>query len=165
MVIILILMVLKENYKFDMVIGTIIRLTDLGVPLRSIASCLHLIISQRLVRLLCPHCRKHVDPEQLTPDQLAFCRKYNLDPAILYTAPGCPDCDHTGFVGRKAVFEMLTMSHELRAIMESSDSSVSAIQEYIDRNQGENSILVITWQMLQNGEIPLEEFERVNINL
>ena len=84
---------------------------------------------------------------------------------MLYTAPGCPECDHTGFAGRKAVFEMLTMSHELRAIMESSDSSVSAIQEYIEQNQGENSILAITWRMLQNGEIPLEEFERVNINI
>ena len=145
-------------------IGTIIRLTDLGIPLRSIASCLHLIISQRLVRLLCPHCKKPLDT-QLTPDQLAFCEQYSIDPSVLYTAPGCPDCDHTGFAGRKAVFEMLTMSHELRAIMESSDSSVSAIQEYIEQNQGENSILAITWRMLQNGEIPLEEFERVNINI
>ncbi len=146
-------------------IGTIIRLTDLGVPLRSIASCLHLIISQRLVRMLCPHCRKYVVPDQLTPDQLALCRKYSIDPSVLCTSPGCPECDHTGFAGRKAVFELLTMTHELRAIMENSGSSVSAIQEYIEQNQGENSILAITWQMLQNGEIPLEEFERVNINI
>ncbi|MBQ9338414.1 MAG: type II/IV secretion system protein [Lentisphaeria bacterium] len=143
-------------------IGTIIRLTDLGVPLRSIASCLHLIISQRLVRLLCPHCRKPV--ENLTDEQRAFCARYNIDPSYLFTAAGCPECDHTGFSGRKAVFEMLTMTHELRAIMERSDSSVSAIQEYIERNQGNNSILAITWQMLHKGEIPLEEFERVNIN-
>ena len=146
-------------------IGTIIRLTDLGVPLRSIASCLHLIISQRLVRMLCPHCRRNVDPAQLTPEQLSLCRRYSIDPSVLCTSPGCPECDHTGFAGRKAVFELLTMTHELRAIMESSDSSVSAIQEYIEQNQGENSILAITWQMLQNGEIPLEEFERVNINI
>ena len=57
------------------------------------------------------------------------------------------------------------MTHELRAIMENPESPVSAIQDYIERTQGENSILYITWQMLQNGEIPLEEFERVNINL
>ena len=145
-------------------IGTIIRLTDLGIPLRSIASCLHLIISQRLVRKLCPHCKKPLDTP-LSADQAAFCQQYQIDPAVLYTAPGCSECDHTGFSGRKAVFEMLTMTHELRAIMENPESSVSAIQDYIERTQGENSILYITWQMLQNGEIPLEEFERVNINI
>ena len=142
-------------------IGTIIRLTDLGVPLRSIAACLHLIISQRLVRVLCPHCRKKAE---LNAEQLEFCRQYGIPADSLYTSSGCPQCDHTGFAGRKAVFEMLTMTNELRAVMESSDSSVSAIQEYIEKNQGENTIFNITGNMLLRGEIPLEEFERVNIN-
>ncbi len=142
-------------------IGTIIRLTDLGVPLRSIAACLHLIISQRLVRKLCPHCRKKAE---LTAEQLTFCSQYGIPTDSLYTASGCPDCDHTGFAGRQAVFEMLTMTNELRAVMESSGSSVSAIQDYIEKNQGENTIFNITGNMLLRGEIPLEEFERVNIN-
>ena len=59
---------------------------------------------------------------------------------------------------------MLTMTNELRAVMESSGSSVSAIQEYIENHQGENTIFNITGNMLLRGEIPLEEFERVNIN-
>ena len=142
-------------------IGTIIRLTDLGVPLRSIAACLHLIISQRLVRVLCPHCRKKAE---LNAEQLEFCRQYGIPTDSLYTSSGCSECDHTGFVGRKAVFEMLTMTNELRAVMESSGSSVSAIQDYIEKNQGENTIFNITGNMLLRGEIPLEEFERVNIN-
>ena len=142
-------------------IGTIIRLTDLGVPLRSIAACLHLIISQRLVRVLCPHCRKKAE---LNAEQQEFCRQYGIPTESLYAAAGCPQCDHTGFSGRRAVFEMLTMTNELRAVMESSDSSVSAIQEYIEKNQGENTIFNITGNMLLQGEIPLEEFERVNIN-
>ena len=142
-------------------IGTIIRLTDLGVPLRSIAASLHLIISQRLVRKLCPHCRVKA---QLNQEQLDFCRKYGVPTDSLYTAAGCPQCDHTGFSGRQAVFEILAMTNELRSIMESSDSSVSAIQDYIERNQGDNTIFDITGGMLLRGEIPLEEFERVNID-
>ena len=142
-------------------IGTIIRLTDLGVPLRSIAGCLHLIVSQRLVRKLCPHCRKKAE---LNTEQLEFCRQYGIPTDSLYTASGCPQCNHTGFSGRQAVFEMLTMTSELRAVMESSGSSVSAIQDYIEKNQGENTIFNITGNMLLRGEIPLEEFERVNIN-
>ena len=142
-------------------IGTIIRLTDLGVPLRSIAGCLHLIISQRLVRKLCPHCRKKA---RLSDEQLNFCRRYDIPADSVYTASGCPHCDHTGFSGRQAVFEILSMTNELRAVMESSGSSVSAIQDYIEKNQGENSIFNLTGKMLLRGEIPLEEFERVNIN-
>ena len=142
-------------------IGTIIRLTDLGVPLRSIAACLHLIISQRLVRKLCPHCRKKAE---LTPEQQTFCSQYGIPVDMLYTASGCPACDHTGFSGRQAVFEILTMTNELRAIMESPDTTVSVIQDYILKNQGENTIYYLTGNMLLRGEIPLEEFERVNIN-
>ncbi|MBO4632485.1 MAG: hypothetical protein J5858_11235, partial [Lentisphaeria bacterium] len=73
-------------------------------------------------------------------------------------------CDHTGFSGRQAVFEILTMTNELRAIMESPDTTVSVIQDYILKNQGENTIYYLTGNMLLRGEIPLEEFERVNIN-
>ena len=142
-------------------IGTIIRLTDLGVPLRSIAASLHLIISQRLVRKLCPHCRIKA---QLNSEQQDFCRKYGIPADSLYTSSGCPECDHTGFSGRQAVFEILAMTNELRSIMESTESSVSAIQDYIERNQGNNTIFDITGEMLLRGEIPLEEFERVNID-
>ena len=142
-------------------IGTIIRLTDLGVPLRSIAGALHLIVSQRLVRKLCKHCRKKAE---LTPDQLEFCRQSNINPDLLYAPGGCPECDHTGFSGRQAVFEILTMTNELRAIMESSESSVSAIQEYLTRNEARDTIFSITGNMLLRGEIPLDEFERININ-
>jgi type II secretory ATPase GspE/PulE/Tfp pilus assembly ATPase PilB-like protein len=142
-------------------IGTIIRLTDLGVPLRSIAACLHLIVSQRLVRKLCPHCRKKA---QLNQEQLSFCAQYNIPPEYLYEPGGCPKCDHTGYSGRQAVFEILAMTNELRSIMEASDSSVSAIQQYIDAHQGNNTIFAMTGDMLLRGEIPLEEFERVNIN-
>ena len=142
-------------------IGTIVRLTDLGVPLRSIEASLHLIISQRLVRKLCTHCRKKAE---LTEEQLKFCRNCNIDPDLIYAPAGCPQCDHTGFSGRQAVFEIMTMTNELRAVMEDSNSSVSAIQEYLLAHQGDDSIFSITGGMLLNGEIPLEEFERVNIN-
>lgn len=142
-------------------IGTIIRLTDLGVPLHSIAGCLHLIISQRLVRKLCPYCRKKA---VLNEEQQVFCQRYNITSDLLYTAEGCSRCGHTGFSGRQAVFEILTMTNELRTIMESTGATVSAIQDYIEKSQGDNTIFSITGDMLLRGEIPLEEFERVNIN-
>lgn len=143
-------------------IGTITRLTELGIPLRSIADSLQLIVSQRLVRMLCPYCRKKAE---LNAGQLDFCRHYGIPADAIYTSTGCQKCDRTGFSGKRAVFEILTMTDELRAIMKSSDPSVSAIQDYIDKNQGENTIFNITGNMLFHGEIPLEEFESVNNNL
>ena len=141
--------------------GTIVRLADLGVPLRSIAACLQLIISQRLVRKLCPHCRRKAE---LSAEQLDFCAKYGIPAESLFTSAGCPECGNTGFAGRQAVFEILTMTDQLRAVMESSDASVMSIQECIEKNRGENTIFNIAGGMLLRGEIPLEQFERVNIN-
>ena len=62
------------------------------------------------------------------------------------------------------MFEILVMTHELRAVMESSESSVSAIQDYLAKNEARDTIFSVTGRMLLRGEIPLDEFERVNIN-
>ena len=141
-------------------VGTIVRLTDLGIPLRSIAASLHLIVSQRLVRRLCDHCKKKAD---LTPQRVHFCEQCGIPVDSVYSPVGCPECDHTGYSGRQAVFELLTMSNELRAIMEAPDTSITKIQEYIDQVQGTGSIFSITGNMVIRGSISLDEFERVNV--
>ena len=143
-------------------VGTIVRLTDLGIPLRSIAASLHLIVSQRLVRRLCDHCKKKAD---LTPQRVHFCEQCGIPVDSVYSPVGCPECDHTGYSGRQAVFELLTMSNELRAIMEAPDTSITKIQEYIDQVQGTGSIFSITGNMVIRGSISLDEFERVNVTL
>lgn len=141
-------------------IGTIVRLMDLGVPLRSIASCLHLIVSQRLVRKLCDHCKQKA---VLTPAQIQYCNQCGIPADAVYSSAGCPECDHTGYSGRQAVFEILVMTNELRAIMEAPDSSITAIQEYVDRTQGANTLFSITGNLVIKGVISLDEFERVNL--
>ncbi|OQA78858.1 MAG: putative type II secretion system protein E [Lentisphaerae bacterium ADurb.Bin242] len=143
-------------------IGTIIRLTDLGLQLRAISACLHLIVSQRLVRVLCPRCKR---PARLTEEQKAFCAKHGIPPATILEANGCPDCDSTGYVGRRAVFEVLVMDSGLRAIMESPTATTSAIQEYVRVHQGNYTISSMTMRMVLNGETSWAEFERVTINI
>ncbi len=142
--------------------GTIVRLTDLGVSLRSIAASLHLIISQRLVRILCPSCKKQT---ALNQEQLAVCEQYAIPPAAVMSPCGCPVCDHTGYAGRQAIFEILTMTPELRSLMESPEGTFSAIQTYIQKYPGQQSILASTRNMVMNGTISIDEFERVNINI
>lgn len=143
-------------------IGTIIRLTDLGLQLRAISACLHLIVSQRLVRVLCPRCKR---PARLTDEQTAFCSKHGISPRSILEAAGCPDCDSTGYVGRRAVFEVLVMDTGLRTIMESPTASTTAIQEYVRKHHGGQTISSMTMGMVLKGETSWSEFERVTVNI
>ena len=143
-------------------IGTIMRLMDLGIPLRAVAACLHLSISQRLVRRLCPKCKRKV---AMTPEQKEFCNRYGIAETALYAPAGCPACDSTGYSGRRAVFELLVMDKGLRAAMEDANATITSIQEYLNSNPADSSLAARTMQLVLDGETSWDEFERVNINI
>ncbi|WP_133471796.1 ATPase, T2SS/T4P/T4SS family [Paraglaciecola marina] len=103
---------------------TITRLLDLGMdPVNFSDACLG-ILAQRLVRVLCPHCKEKHKPNDT---ELAFIKRHygkqyieelrlNSDTHI-YHAKGCPECDNTGYKGRTGVHELLSMSNELRSLV------------------------------------------------
>ncbi|MEP0354523.1 ATPase, T2SS/T4P/T4SS family [Paraglaciecola sp.] len=103
---------------------TITRLLDLGMdPVNFSDACLG-ILAQRLVRVLCPHCKeKHT----LSDTELAFIKRHYGEQYIdelglhkdteIYHAKGCPECDNTGYKGRTGVHELLSMSNELRSLV------------------------------------------------
>jgi len=87
------------------------RLRDIGVEEYLTVSALRGIVSQRLVRKLCPVCRRPVTP---TPEELQTLG-LPLDANVNFFVPqGCPECDHSGFKGRTAVFEILMVDREVR---------------------------------------------------
>src|SRR5690606_10414543 len=90
-------------------VGTIFRLLDLGVEPYLVAQALHIVLAQRLVRKLCPHCKK---PEPLTPEQRKRMGKIGENLKQSYHARGCPRCLGTGHVGRRALFELLSTNDE-----------------------------------------------------
>ncbi len=92
-------------------IGTIFRLLDLGVEPFMVAQGLHLVLSQRLVRLLCPACKR---PVGLSEDQRTKLERTGLRPKTIYESRGCPRCMGSGFTGRRGVFEMLSATPALR---------------------------------------------------
>ena len=93
--------------------GAITRLIDMGVQPFLVACSLMAVMAQRLVRVVCPKCKEpyqpspeEVDVFNITPDELEegqWCR-----------GKGCNNCKHTGYKGRRAVFELMTMNSTLR---------------------------------------------------
>ncbi len=99
-------------------ISSIDRLLDIGVEPYLIAGAVRGIISQRLVRRICPRCRTAYTA---TPEEVEM---LGLDPSRahhFYRGAGCSDCFQTGYRGRIAVFEILTMTPEIRHAIHQKD--------------------------------------------
>ena len=92
-------------------VGAIERLEDIGVEPFLMGSALRGVISQRLVRRVCPKCRQEYIPDHQELQSLGLQDEEGL---VFYRGTGCPDCFNTGYRGRAGVFEMLTMTPEIR---------------------------------------------------
>ena len=103
-------MVISTVHTNDAV-GAIERLEDIGVEPFLVGSALRGVISQRLVRRVCPKCRQAYTPDH---DELLSLGMQPEDGLTFYRGVGCPDCFNTGYRGRAAVFEMMTMTAEIR---------------------------------------------------
>ena len=93
--------------------SSITRLIDMGVEPFLVASSVMAIMAQRLIRVVCPKCKEPYQPDsseieyfEITPDQVAE--------ATFMRGKGCNHCQHTGYRGRNAVFELMTMNSSLR---------------------------------------------------
>jgi general secretion pathway protein E/type IV pilus assembly protein PilB len=94
--------------------GAVTRLVDMGVEPYLVASSLESVLAQRLVRLLCPHC-KAVDD---TPMAESYRTRVGLAPdTTIYRAVGCKECRQTGYHGRRAIFEWMDTNAEIRNLI------------------------------------------------
>ena len=95
-------------------VSVIDRLEDIGVEPYLISSALRGVISQRLVRKICPHCKKAYKPNA---EELEMLGMPEDSDAVFYRGEGCQECFHTGTRGRRAVFEILTLNSHLRRMV------------------------------------------------
>ena len=87
------------------------RLIDMGIEPYLVASSLEGVLAQRLIRTLCTHCRVVDTSERVQ----ALRESLKMAPeTVLYQATGCRECRQTGYHGRRAVFEMMAISHPIR---------------------------------------------------
>jgi len=92
-------------------LSAVVRLHDMGVEPYLIASSLMMVQAQRLVRRLCPECKR---PSEGLNDWADLGVSTLCDEPVLLEAVGCNACMHTGFAGRIAIYEMLDVSEEMR---------------------------------------------------
>ena len=97
-------------------VSTITRLLDLGVPPFLVGSCVNLVMAQRLVRKICPHCREEYDPTDEELKLVGLSRK-RLNGKKLHQAKGCRECRNTGYLGRIGIFELIPMTRKVRALI------------------------------------------------
>src|SRR5439155_7100844 len=93
--------------------SAITRLVDMGVKLFLVAASIQAVLAQRLIRVVCPHCRERHDATEVE------LRSIGVDPAsvpagaVLYRAAGCARCEHTGYHGRLGIFELMVLDESL----------------------------------------------------
>ena len=142
-------------------IGTIDRLANLHVPLRSIAGTLRMIVSQRLVRKLCS-CKK---ARKVTAEEALKFRQAGIDCSQVYEPKGCAKCGNTGYSGRMALFDVLLVDDELRALLEDEHTNLSNIQKKLQTQTQGNVMERAGLCQAADGVTSLDEVCRVTLEL
>ena len=132
--------------------GALTRLVDMGVEPYLVASSLEAVLAQRLVRVLCPHC-KQADSSATAQ---AFKGKLGI-PAetTIYKSIGCRECRNTGFFGRHAIFEWMDTDEEIRQLILKS-ASTDQIRRTA-RKAGMRTLAEDGWRLVAAGITTVEE--------
>lgn len=91
--------------------GAITRLMDMGVESFLVASCVRMVVAQRLVRKICPHCKFKVSPDPIKLNLLFSNQNQKIE--SYFKGQGCGNCYHTGYQGRMALFEIMPITPAL----------------------------------------------------
>jgi general secretion pathway protein E/type IV pilus assembly protein PilB len=136
--------------------GATARLIDMGVEPYLVASSLELVMAQRLVRLICQHCKEEVP----APDMEAFREDFGGEvPEKLFRGRGCRHCQGAGYRGRQGVFELMPVTEEIRS-MTLERASTGMIRK-VAVQQGMRSLRQDGWRLVREGRTTVEEVLRV----
>lgn len=134
-------------------IGAVARLQDMGIEPFLLASSLTAVLSQRLVRKLCPHCKELDHPTPAEQEHV------HLPPdAKIYRPKGCEHCHHQGYSGRVAIYEWIEFDTELRKMVHE-DVGEQLLSEAVRRKC--DSITQVGTQKVLEGITSIEEVMRV----
>jgi type IV pilus assembly protein PilB len=139
--------------------SAVTRLVDLGLEPFMVASSLVGVVSVRLVRMLCPHCRESYEASAANLGRLGMQTDTSNAKITLYRGRGCPECAETGYFGRTGIFEILEVDKTIRdlVIQNAPDSAIRlAAVEAGMRSIGEDGL-----RKVLDGKTTLEEVTRM----
>ncbi len=135
--------------------GAITRMEDMGVEPFLLSSSLLGVLAQRLVRTLCPHCRKSHLPDDEERELLALPKG---NESVIYRAVGCSECKFKGYRGRVGIHELLPVDEKVRELIHNGQGE-QAIEKYA--RQSSASIRRDGFDKVMLGQTTLEEVLRV----
>ena len=129
--------VLSTIHTID-AIEVITRLRKLGIPDYDIASTLATTISQRLVRKLCPNCRREREFNDLEKETIAkigkmYGQEFDLKGKTTFDAVGCEHCNHSGYYDRIGIFEFLNVTDEVKEMIMNGKSSIEIKKKALEQ--------------------------------
>lgn len=140
--------------------STITRLADMGIEPYLIADSTIGVIAQRLVRRLCPECKrkKKADAEELELLMLA-----PEEDVTIYEPCGCPKCDGTGFKGRIGVYEIMEVTQSLKTIISKNGSAEDIKNKALE--EGMNTLRMCATRYVMEGITSVQEMMRVSFDI
>ena len=135
-------------------VSSIIRLIDMGVEPYMVANSLVGLVAQRLVRVVCPECGYWDEP---TEQEKAF-----IGPKIhrVRRASGCNSCNHTGYVGRRAIHEILCIDNAMRKMI-TERTPMEELRSYATEHLGMSSLKDEALKLVEEGTTTVEELKKV----
>ncbi|MDR0272673.1 MAG: Flp pilus assembly complex ATPase component TadA [Clostridiales bacterium] len=146
-------LVLSSIHTNDAV-STILRLVDMGVPGYMVSTSVVGIISQRLVRVICPQCKTTYEPDP-TMIEAAGISPEEAKEINFRMGQGCMGCDLKGYKGRRAVHEILVFDNKLRNMI-NANKSVEEMREYAI-SAGMKSLKEAAMTLLRDGITTVDE--------
>jgi type II secretion system protein E len=137
--------------------GGIARLLEMGIEPYLIASSIECFIAQRLVRLICPRCKKEKKADEKTLKD--FGAEENAAEITVYEGEGCEFCKFSGYKGRTGLYEFLVMDEHIRDMVLLSPSSDRIKKKALER--GMRTLRADGWEKIKRGLTTVSEVLRV----
>ena len=137
-------------------VGAVTRLQDMGIEHFLLSSSLIAVIAQRLVRILCPACKKAVPASQAELALLAL--PSTATEQTVFEPKGCDKCNYSGYRGRTGIYELIEVDHELRRLIHEGVGEQAMLEEARRRYPG---ILEDGRRRILAGETSMAEVLRV----
>lgn len=137
----------------DTVLSSLTRLKNLGINFPSIAEGLIALISQRLVRCICPECKIEYFP---SPDDIDYLEQ---NAKKLFKGTGCENCNYTGYFGRTLIYGILPIEKELSLLLKENASAQEI--ENKAREKRQRNMFEVGVKKILHGVTTVEELQRV----